>query len=154
MFSIPSLETQTTEIVLLSVKCLCSYASLLWRPSKLNSWAVISDLLFSSHWNRLPKEAVDFPSLGQAGCGSGQPGLVVCDPAHSRGLKPDEHCGPFQPRPFYDSMIHEVSNDIHKGKSNNSKRIPWFLRKNRTSGTLGNILVNDILQQNQEKERL
>jgi len=24
---------------------------------------------------------------GQAGCGSGQPGLVVGDPAHSRGLK-------------------------------------------------------------------
>jgi len=42
---------------------------------------------------------------GQAGCGSGQPGLVVGDPAHSRGLKLDEHCGPFQPRPFYDSMI-------------------------------------------------
>jgi len=39
---------------------------------------------------------------GQAGCGSGQPGLVVGDPAHSRGLKLDDHCGPFQPRPFYD----------------------------------------------------
>ena len=42
---------------------------------------------------------------GQAGCGSGQPGLVVGDPAHSRGLELDEHCGPFQPRPFYESMI-------------------------------------------------
>ena len=42
---------------------------------------------------------------GQAGCGSGQPGLVVGDPAHSRGLKLDDHCGPFQPRPFYSSMI-------------------------------------------------
>ena len=41
---------------------------------------------------------------GQAGCGSGQPGLLVGDPAHSRGLGLDEHCGPFQPRPFYDSM--------------------------------------------------
>ena len=40
---------------------------------------------------------------GQAGCGSGQPGLVVVDPAHSRGLKLNDHCGPFQPRPFYDS---------------------------------------------------
>ena len=43
------------------------------------------------HWNRLPKEVVDAPSLdprvqGQAGCGSGQPGLVVGDPAHSRGV--------------------------------------------------------------------
>ena len=37
---------------------------------------------------------------GQAGCGSGQPGLLVGDPAHSRGLERDEHCAPFQPRPF------------------------------------------------------
>jgi len=28
---------------------------------------------------------------GQAGCGSGQPGLVVGNPAHSRGLKLNEH---------------------------------------------------------------
>jgi len=42
---------------------------------------------------------------GQAGCGSGKPGLLVGNPAHSRGLKPVEHCGPFQPRPFCDSMI-------------------------------------------------
>ena len=39
---------------------------------------------------------------GQAGCGSGQPGLVVGDPAHSRGLKLDNHCGLLQLRPFYD----------------------------------------------------
>ena len=36
---------------------------------------------------------------GQAGCGSGQPGLVVGDPAHV-GLG-----GPIQARPFCDSMI-------------------------------------------------
>ena len=42
---------------------------------------------------------------GQAGCGSGQPGLLVGDPAHSRGLERDEHWGPLQPRPFYDSVI-------------------------------------------------
>ena len=41
----------------------------------------------------------------QAGCGSGQPGLVAGGPAHSRGLKLHDHCGPFQSRPFYDSMI-------------------------------------------------
>ena len=35
---------------------------------------------------------------------SGQPGLEVGDPAHSRELKLDDHCGPFQPRPFYYSM--------------------------------------------------
>jgi len=42
---------------------------------------------------------------GQAGCGSGQPGLLVGNPAHSRGLELDERCGSFQPRPFYDSVI-------------------------------------------------
>jgi len=42
---------------------------------------------------------------GQAGCGSWQPGLVVGDPAHSRGLKLDDHYCPSQPRRFYDSMI-------------------------------------------------
>ena len=42
---------------------------------------------------------------GQAGCGSGQPGLVVGNPAHNRGLKLDGHCGPFQPRPFYGSAF-------------------------------------------------
>ena len=41
------------------------------------------------HWNRLPKEVVDAPSLEalKAACGSGQPGLVVGDPAHSRGVE-------------------------------------------------------------------
>jgi len=48
---------------------------------------------------------------GQAGCGSGQPGLVVGDPAHSRGLELDNHCGPFQPRPFYDCMNPHIGND-------------------------------------------
>jgi len=40
---------------------------------------------------------------GQAGCDSGQPGLMVGDPACR--LKLNDHCGPFQPRPFYDSML-------------------------------------------------
>lgn len=40
--------------------------------------------------------------ITQAGCGSGQPGLLVGDPAHSRGSELDEHCDPSQPRPFYD----------------------------------------------------
>ena len=37
-------------------------------------------------------------------CGSGQPGLVVGDPAHSRGGETRWSLF-FQPRPFYDSMI-------------------------------------------------
>ena len=43
----------------------------------------------------------------QAGCGSGQPRLLVGDPAHSRGLELDEQKdeGPFQPRLFHHSMI-------------------------------------------------
>ena len=54
---------------------------------------------------QLPRKAVDAPSIpagiqGQAGCGSGQPGVVVGDPARSRGLELSEHCGPLQPRPF------------------------------------------------------
>jgi len=35
---------------------------------------------------------------------SPMPGLVVGDSAHSRGLKLDDLCGSFQPRPSYDSM--------------------------------------------------
>ena len=46
---------------------------------------------------------------GQAGCDSGQPGLVVGDPARSRGLERGEHCGPFQARPFCDSVIGGIS---------------------------------------------
>ena len=57
------------------------------------------------HWNRLPKGGCGCPISGgiqgQAGCGSGQPGLVGGDPAHSRGLERDDHCGPFQPRQFH-----------------------------------------------------
>jgi len=48
---------------------------------------------------------MEISALSQAGCVSGQPGLVVGSPAHSRGLKLDEHCGPFQPRPFCDSVM-------------------------------------------------
>ena len=40
-----------------------------------------------THWNRLPKEAFPGGIQGQAGCGSGQPGLLVGDPAHSRGVE-------------------------------------------------------------------
>ena len=42
---------------------------------------------------------------GQAGWGFEQPGLVEGVPAHGRGLELDDLYGPFQPKPFYDSMI-------------------------------------------------
>jgi len=61
------------------------------------------------HWNRLPKEAGDAPSLGafkarlDVALGSLVCWLVTL---HIAGrLKLDRHCGAFQPRPLYDSMI-------------------------------------------------
>jgi len=44
-------------------------------------------------------------SQSQAGCGSGQPDLVVGNPASNREDKTNDKYGPFQPRPFYNSMI-------------------------------------------------
>ena len=57
---------------------------------------------------RLPKEAVGAPSWRHS-----RPGWMWLwaawaagwRPSHSRGLELDEHCGPLQPRPFYDAMI-------------------------------------------------
>jgi len=44
-----------------------------------------------THWNRLPQGGCGCPIpgglQGQAGCGSGQPALVVGDPARSRGVE-------------------------------------------------------------------
>ena len=60
-----------------------------------------------THWNRLPKEAVDAPSLEafkarlDVALGSLVWWLVTLHIAG--GWKLDDHCGPFQPRPFYDS---------------------------------------------------
>ena len=59
------------------------------------------------HWNRLPKEAVDAPSLqafearldvalGSLGCW-----LATCT---QRGVGTDEHCGPLQPRAFHEPV--------------------------------------------------
>ena len=61
-----------------------------------------------THWNRLPKEVVDAPSLGafkarlDVALGSLVWWLVTLHIAG--GLKLNDHCGPFQPRPFCDSM--------------------------------------------------
>ena len=63
---------------------------------------------FFMHWNRLPKEAVDAPSLQafkarlDVALGSLVWWLEILHIAG--GLKLDEHCSPFQPRPFYDAM--------------------------------------------------
>ena len=61
------------------------------------------------HWKRLPKEAVDAPSLEafkarlDVALSSLVWWLTILHVAG--GLKLDDHCGPFQPRPFYDSVI-------------------------------------------------
>ena len=64
--------------------------------------------------SRLPKEVVDAPSLEafkarlDVALGSLVCWLVTLHIAG--GLKQDDHCGPFQPGPFYDSMISAVGN--------------------------------------------
>ena len=61
-----------------------------------------------THWNRLPKEVVDAPSLEafKARLDVALGSLVWwMATLHIAGaLKLDDHCGPFQPRLFYDSM--------------------------------------------------
>ena len=63
-----------------------------------------------THWNRLPKEVVDIPSLEafktrlDVALGSLVWWLATLHVAE--GLKLHDPCGPFQPRPFYDSMIY------------------------------------------------
>ena len=56
---------------------------------------------------------------GQAGWGFEQPGLAGGVPAYSRGLELDDLKGPFQPKPFCDSMIlhYAVLFAIHFHKS-------------------------------------
>ena len=62
-----------------------------------------------THWNRLPKEAVDAPSLeafrARLDVALGSLGWWLATLCIAVGLKLDDHCGPSQPRPFYDSMI-------------------------------------------------
>ena len=62
---------------------------------------------------------------GQAGCGPGQPGLVVGDHCIAGGLKLDDYCGPFQPRLFYDSFneINVMFYILHLFKMVSSQRI-------------------------------
>ena len=62
-----------------------------------------------THWNRLHKEVVDAPSLEafkarlDVTLGSLVRWLATLHIAG--GLKLGDHCGPFQPRAFYDSLI-------------------------------------------------
>ena len=62
-----------------------------------------------THCNRLPKEVVDAPSLEafKARLDVTLDSLVwwLVTLHIAGGLKLDDPCGPFQPRPFYESMI-------------------------------------------------
>jgi len=62
-----------------------------------------------THWNMLPKEVVDAPSLeafkARLNVALGSLVWWLATLRIAAGLKLDEHCGLFQPRPFYDSMI-------------------------------------------------
>ena len=68
-----------------------------------------------THWHRLPKEVVDAPLLEAFKARLDVAlGSLVCWLAtlHTAGgLELDGHCGPFQPRPFYDSM--KPSSDLY-----------------------------------------
>ena len=70
---------------------------------KFFTWRVVTQ------WNRLPKEAVDAPSLESFKARLDVAlGSLVCWLATlhiAGGLKLHDHCGPFQLRPFYDAMI-------------------------------------------------
>jgi len=58
-----------------------------------------------------------------------QPGQVVGDPAHSRGLKPDDHCGPFQPRPSYDLMKNLLQMQVFPGTDDDLSQVTEFLEQ-------------------------
>ena len=61
------------------------------------------------HWNRLPKEVVDAPSLeafkARLDVALGSLVWWLATLHIAEGLKLDDHYGPFQPRPFYDAVI-------------------------------------------------
>ena len=73
-----------------------------------------------THWNRLPKEAVDAPSLeafkARLGVALGSLVWWLVTLHIAAGLKLDDHCGPFQHRPFYDSAIPVCRSNVQKGK--------------------------------------
>ena len=63
---------------------------------------------WNMHWNRLPKEVVDAPSLeafkARLDVALGSLVWWLATLHIAGGLKLDYHCGPFQLRPFYDSL--------------------------------------------------
>jgi len=76
--------------------------------------------------NRLPKEAVDAPSLEafEARLDVALGSLVwwLATLHIAGGLKLDDHCGPFQPRPFCDMML--CPSKAKHGDFANGRRAP------------------------------
>jgi len=72
-------------------------------------------MMVVKHWPRLPREAVAAPSLAvlKARLDGALSTLVWCKTSllMAGRLEPDDLQGPFQPLPFYDSMI-KVGKDL------------------------------------------
>jgi len=68
-----------------------------------------------THWNRLPKEVVDAPSLealkARLDVALGSLVWWLATLHIAGGLKFNDHCAPFQPRPFHDSVIKNKANN-------------------------------------------
>jgi len=68
------------------------------------------------HWNRLPKEVVDAPSLeafkARLDVTLGSLVWWLATLHIAGGLKLSDHCGPFQPRPFYDPRRTNSQEDL------------------------------------------
>ena len=77
-----------------------------------------------THWNRLPKEVVDAPSLeafkARLDVALGSLVWWLATLRIARGLKLDGYCGSFQPRPFYDMMVEYSSPIVVKSPENRS----------------------------------
>jgi len=62
-----------------------------------------------TYWNRLPRVLVDAPSLealkARLDVALGSLVWWLATLHKAGGLKHDDHCGPVQPTPFYDSMF-------------------------------------------------
>ena len=102
------------------------------------------------HWNRLPKEVVDGPSLEafkarlDVALGSLVWWLVILYIAG--GLKLHDHCGPLQPRTFYDSMI--LSLPLSRLNTPCSLSLSWWVRSSSPFITSSQISYSFITQSN------